>query len=122
MGKLVACRANSESPDVALGRWLESLQKRIRNKLGEWDGRAKRSGFECGANGTRVTLNSAPQCSGRGRRDKSERQGEFTGIVGKERKTPWKKWRKCMGIEPTGRKVNLRPNGFEDRGAIVGTA
>jgi len=26
------------------------------------------------------------------------------------------KWRKCMGIEPTGRAVNVRPNGFEDRG------
>ena len=27
-----------------------------------------------------------------------------------------KKWRKCMGIEPTDRKLYLRPNGFEDRG------
>ncbi len=27
-----------------------------------------------------------------------------------------KKWRKCMGIEPTDRMVHTRPNGFEDRG------
>ena len=26
------------------------------------------------------------------------------------------KWRKCMGIEPTGHTVNVQPNGFEDRG------
>jgi len=26
------------------------------------------------------------------------------------------KWRKCMGIEPTGHTRNVWPNGFEDRG------
>ena len=33
--KLVACRGNNEAPDVALGRWLESLPGRIRDRLGE---------------------------------------------------------------------------------------
>ncbi len=27
-----------------------------------------------------------------------------------------KKWRKCMGIEPTDHTVNVRSDGFEDRG------
>jgi len=31
--KLVACRANGESPDTTLGRWLESVPARIRDKL-----------------------------------------------------------------------------------------
>jgi integrase len=31
--KLVACRANGESPDAAVMRWLESLPSRIRDKL-----------------------------------------------------------------------------------------
>ena len=26
-----------------------------------------------------------------------------------------KKWRKCMGIEPTGPMISIRPYGFEDR-------
>ena len=33
--KLVACRANRESLDAAMGRWLESVPARIRNKLAE---------------------------------------------------------------------------------------
>src|SRR3989304_8918388 len=33
--KLVACRANRESLDTSMGRWLESAPSRIRKKLAE---------------------------------------------------------------------------------------
>jgi len=33
--KLVACRGNGESPDAALGKWLESMPSRIRRKLAD---------------------------------------------------------------------------------------
>jgi hypothetical protein len=40
----------------------------------------------------------------------------FAPIVTSRRETPREKWRKCMGIEPTGPAVNAGPDGFEDRG------
>ena len=37
-------------------------------------------------------------------------------IPGKTPQTRQRKWRKCMGIEPTGHTGTAQPDGFEDRG------
>lgn len=39
-----------------------------------------------------------------------------SALVARPHETLQNKWRKCMGIEPTGDAVNAPPNGFEDRG------
>ena len=38
------------------------------------------------------------------------------GWYGCNPRTQMENWRKCMGIEPTGRARHARPDGFEDRG------
>ena len=48
-----------------------------------------------------------------GQKDLGELQPYQGRLLGKTRQV---EWRRCMGIEPTGRTRYVRPDGFEDRG------